>query len=113
MHEHGLAEQLVVAADACVPSADGARAIRVVVAVGAGAASEAALRAAFELARPGTKVADAELVVEAVPLEVRCLDCGAVAVADGDDRGCSECGSAQVLPVAAPDVVLRSVEVEV
>jgi hydrogenase nickel incorporation protein HypA/HybF len=66
-----------------------------------------ALASAFELAREGTALAGAELVVEAVPVEVYCSLCDAAKTLPSfQDLRCPCCG-------AATPEVLRGRELEV
>lgn len=115
MHEFGIAEELVAEVDRSVAGHAGRRAGRVVVAVGAGAAEEQSLRAAFEVAKVGTTASDAELVLEFTEREVLCLDCGAQTSLQppaGAGFSCPSCGSQSGLQTRAPEVVLKSVEVQ-
>lgn len=53
----------------------------------------AALRSAFELAREGGPLNDAELVVEEIPVTAYCAECAAERTIDFPNLTCPVCGS--------------------
>lgn len=112
MHEYGLVRDLLAQIDETVREQAGRRAVRVIVcATGVSGAEERVLREAFATFRAGTSASQAELLVDRMPSQVCCLDCGVVAIpADG---WCSLCGGGAVVPAGRRDFWLKSVEIEV
>lgn len=115
MHEYGIVRGVLSLVDEQVRAHDGRRALRVLLgASGVTGAEEHLLRQAFDAFKADTTARDAELVVERVPLEACCVDCGAqVRPADSRGRSCPRCGSHAVLPARGQDIFLKSVEIEV
>jgi len=115
MHEYGIVRSVLSVVDEQVHAHDGRRALRVLLgASGMTGAEERLLHQAFDAFKADTTARDAELVVERVPLEVCCVDCGAQAsLADSHDRRCPRCGSDAALPIRGQDIFLKSVEIEV
>ena len=70
-----------------------------------------ALDFAFELAREGTPLAGARLVVEAVPARARCRDCAAeFAVGSPPDLSCRSCGGTGVELLSGRELRITAVE---
>ena len=65
---------------------------------------------AFPLARAGTLAASAELVIEKLPLRVRCETCGAESVALPNRLVCGACGDWHTRLVSGDEMLLASVE---
>lgn len=120
MHELSIAIRLVDVAAEHARSEGNSRVAAVTVAVGAFACvHEDALRAAFEAARVGTPLADAELRIRRVPVRVWCpacaaerdlpgllpLACPACGTPTGDIRGGTELDLESLDLVAADETV--------
>jgi hydrogenase nickel incorporation protein HypA/HybF len=65
---------------------------------------------AFPLACAGTLAAAAELVIEKLPLRVRCETCGAESVALPNRLVCGACGDWHTRLVSGDEMLLASVE---
>jgi hydrogenase nickel incorporation protein HypA/HybF len=65
---------------------------------------------AFPLASAGTLAAAAELVIEELPLRVRCETCGAESVALPNRLVCGACGDWHTRLVSGDEMLLASVE---
>jgi hydrogenase nickel insertion protein HypA len=113
MHEYGIVQDLLSRVDYQVRSHQGARAVRVVIAVDGGHLDEAFLRDAFDTFKTETTASGAELVVERKPVQGWCLECGAHSVAASEHAVCPSCGCALVLAASGDDIYLQSVEIEV
>jgi hydrogenase nickel incorporation protein HypA/HybF len=68
------------------------------------------LRQAFPLASAGTLAEAAELVIEELPLRVRCETCGAETVALPNRLVCGACGDWHTRLLSGDEMVLASVE---
>ncbi|NIR59629.1 MAG: hydrogenase maturation nickel metallochaperone HypA [Gammaproteobacteria bacterium] len=113
MHElsvcQGLLEQV-----AGIASRHGARrATRITVRIGplSGVVPEL-LEQAFPIARAGTFAAQAELVVETLPVRVRCRICGAETDAEPNRLLCGACGDHRTELISGDELILAQVELE-
>jgi len=70
------------------------------------------LREAFPLAAAGTLAEGAELVIETVPLRVRCETCGAESEARPNRLLCGACGDWHTRLLSGDELLLASVELE-
>lgn len=70
------------------------------------------LRQAFPLAKAGTSVAEAELVVVSSDLRVRCTRCGAETIATPNKVVCLACGDWRTQVVSGDQLMLLSVELD-
>ncbi len=70
------------------------------------------LRRAYGLAASGTAVEDAELCIEALPLRVRCEECGAESTATANRLLCARCGTWHTRLVSGDEMLLRSLELD-
>jgi hydrogenase nickel incorporation protein HypA/HybF len=68
------------------------------------------LEQAFPLARAGTIAADAELVIESLPIRVRCDTCGAETPATPSRLVCGACGDWHTRLMSGDELLLASVE---
>ncbi len=70
------------------------------------------LREAFPLAAAGTLAERAELVIETVPLRVRCETCGAESEARPNRLLCGACGGWHTRLLSGDELLLASVELQ-
>jgi hydrogenase nickel incorporation protein HypA/HybF len=68
------------------------------------------LRAAFPLARAGTIASQAELVIESLPVRVRCDTCDAETEAGPNRLVCAACGDWHTRLIGGDELLLASVE---
>lgn len=68
------------------------------------------LQDAFPIARAGTVAADAELVIEALPLTVHCQSCGAETTATPNRLICGACGDWHTQLISGDELLLACVE---
>lgn len=68
------------------------------------------LQDAFPIARAGTVAAAAELVIEELPLTVRCRNCGAETTATPSRLICGACGDWHTQLISGDELLLASVE---
>ena len=110
MHELSIAQSIV---DIAVRHARGRRVSRVEVAVGhLRQVVPSALEFAFGLVADGTPVEGAELVLNVVPVTVRCRTCGEESVLDDFPLLCRACHSADVAVIAGEELLVESLDVE-
>jgi len=67
---------------------------------------------AFSVARIGTLAENAELIVEALPVRVRCQQCGAESEASANRLICGTCGDYRTRLVSGDELLLNSVELD-
>lgn len=70
------------------------------------------LETAFETYKAGTLAEGARLVIVAVPVRLRCPDCGGESVRGDADFSCAACGSRRVEIAEGRDLVVETVELE-
>lgn len=72
-----------------------------------------ALLSSFEMAREGTALAQAELVIEEIPLVVRCSACAADGTpASRFEMRCPSCGALTDEIVSGQELEIRALEIE-
>jgi hydrogenase nickel incorporation protein HypA/HybF len=72
-----------------------------------------ALVSAFEMARADTPLADADLVIEDIPVRIRCSQCRADRpIVSLQEFACAECGTASADVVQGRELELVALEVE-
>lgn len=114
MHELGIVEQLVrIAVDELEKAgAEGpVSSVSLRVGVMSGASPEA-LRTAWEVVVPNTRLKGAELLIDEPPATCRCLECGATSEVDGYAFACPSCNSGQIAIEGGSELQLASLEVE-
>lgn len=112
MHEYSLVQSLMRRVEEEARAHRASAVHRIQVRIGRLAGVEPELFAtAYEILRPGTACAHAELVIAREESEWRCAACGTVLTA-GARLACSECGWPADL-VRGGDLVLERIELEV
>jgi hydrogenase nickel incorporation protein HypA/HybF len=113
MHEMSLAMNLVTQVDRCLASfGPEARAVRITLEVGRlRAVVPDAMRFCFQVVSEGTAAENAELVLEEVPVRVRCRRCDRDWTVEGLSFLCPDCGD-PVETLSGRELTLRSIEVE-
>ena len=110
MHELSIAEAIVAIAER---HAAGRRVARVEVKVGhLRQVVPSALEFAFGLVAAGTAVEGAELALETVPAEGRCMGCGAVSVLEDFPLQCSQCGCFALDVLRGEEMLVDALELE-
>jgi hydrogenase nickel incorporation protein HypA/HybF len=95
-----------------IASAHGARSVKnVTVMIGPLAGVEPdLLTQAFPIARAGTVADQAELLIESLPLKVRCRSCGAETEAQANRLICGACGDWQTEVISGEEMLLARIE---
>lgn len=70
------------------------------------------LAQAFPLASAGTVAEASKLVIENLPIRVRCKSCGAESTASANKLICGKCGDWQTQLLSGDEMLLASVELE-
>lgn len=111
MHELSVCQALLTQV-ADLARDHGANAVhKIVIRVGPLAGVESTLLIeAFPLARAGTLAEAAELIIEELPLRVRCESCGAETAAKANKLICGTCGDWHTRLVSGDELLLASVE---
>lgn len=113
MHELSVCQALVRELDALALRENAARITRVVVRIGPLCGVEPQLlRQAYPLASAGTLAADAELILENLPIRVHCESCGAESDAAVNRLLCGACGDYRTRLLSGDEMLLAHVEIE-
>jgi hydrogenase nickel incorporation protein HypA/HybF len=111
MHELSVCQAMLDQVASVAADNRAERVNRVVVRIGPLAGVEPdLLAAAFPLARAGTVAEAAELVIERLPLRVRCESCGAETEAAPNRLVCGACGDWRTKLVSGDEMMLARVE---
>jgi len=70
------------------------------------------LESAFDAYKGGTLAEGARLVLEVVPVKLRCPDCGGATAREEADFSCAGCGSRRVEIVEGRELVVEKIELE-
>ena len=113
MHEHSLVRTLLGQVDRLCKTHGGVSVLEVRVQIGPLSGVEPLLVAsAFERLQDGTSAADAELVINEVPLEVQCPHCGQESEIRDFCFRCQRCGHDNVRIVRGDEFQLVSVKLD-
>ncbi|MFP5506673.1 MAG: hydrogenase maturation nickel metallochaperone HypA [Gammaproteobacteria bacterium] len=113
MHELSVCQALVRELDALGRREQARRITRVVVRIGPLSGVEPQLlRQAYPLASAGTVAADAELILENLPVRVHCDSCGAESEAAVNRLVCGVCGDYRTRLLSGDEMLLAHVEIE-
>ncbi len=113
MHELSVCQALVRQLKEIAQREAAARITRVVVRIGPLSGVEAQLlRHAYPIASAGTLAETAELVLESLPIRVRCESCGAETEATANRLICGVCGDYHTQMLSGDEMLLAHVEIE-
>ena len=113
MHELAVCQGLLRQVEAIAREHGADRVTRIVVRIGPLSGVEPDLLAgAFPLAAGDTRAAAAELIIERLPVRVRCNTCGAETEAPPNRLLCGACGHGHTQLVGGDEMLLASVELE-
>lgn len=113
MHELSVCQALVQQLKDIAVREDAARIIKVVVQIGPLSGVEAQLLLhAYPIASAGTVADDAELILESLPIRVRCESCGAESDASTNRLVCGVCGDYHTQMLSGDELLLAQVEFE-
>jgi hydrogenase nickel incorporation protein HypA/HybF len=113
MHELSVCQALIRELDMLARRESARRITRVVVRIGPLCGIEPQLlRQAYPLASAGTMAADAELILENLPIRVQCESCGAESEAAVNRLVCGVCGDYHTRLLSGDEMLLAHVEIE-
>ena len=113
MHELSVCQALVRELDTLARRESARRITRVVVRIGPLCGVEPQLlQQAYPLASAGTVAADAELILENLPIRVHCESCGAESEAAMNRLVCGACGDYRTRLISGDEMLLAHVEIE-
>jgi len=113
MHELAVCQALIEQVERVARENEARRVVSIVVSVGPLSGVEAQLlEHAYPLAAAGTIAERAALVVETVPVRVRCRTCCAETEVAANRLVCGACNDWQVEVTAGEDLLLKRVEIE-
>jgi hydrogenase nickel incorporation protein HypA/HybF len=113
MHELAVCQALIEQVERVARQNEARRVVSIVITVGPLSGVEPQLlEHAYPLAAAGTIAEHASLVVETVPVRVRCRTCGAETDAGPNRLVCGACGDWQVDVTGGEEMLLRRVEIE-
>lgn len=113
MHELAVCQALIRQLDEIAHNEQATRIAKVVVHIGPLSGVEAQLlRQAYSIASAGTPAAQAELVLESLPIRVQCERCGAETAATVNRLLCGECGDYHTRLLGGDELLLAQVELE-
>lgn len=113
MHELALCQALIEQVDRVARQNAARRVLSITVSVGPLSGAEPQLlEHAYAVAAAGTVAAEAALVIEAVPVVVRCRNCRAESEVAPNRLLCSACQGWQVDVIAGDELLLQRVEIE-
>lgn len=67
---------------------------------------------AFRASTENSSAADAELVIEIIPAEMRCTACGTEYLPSQDRHECMRCGSSEITIIHGKELFIKSIEGE-
>lgn len=113
MHELAICQALIAQVEHVAREQDARRVTAITLAIGPLSGVEPRLvEHAYPLAAAGTVAAGAQLLVEAVPVRVRCRKCLAETPVQPNRLLCGACNDWQVDVIAGEELLLRRVELE-
>jgi hydrogenase nickel incorporation protein HypA/HybF len=113
MHELAVCQALIEQVERVARQNDARRVVSIVITVGPLSGVEPQLlEHAYPLAAAGTIAEHASLVIETVPVRVRCRTCAAETDAASNRLVCGACSDWQVDVIGGEEMILKRVEVE-
>lgn len=112
MHEMGIAEQLMKIAESAIPETiENPKVEQLNLKIGKlSAVVESSLTFCFEIISKGTIFEDAKVVIEAVPVLVKCKKCGKTFEVDGPDFTCKTCPGSEIDLLTGREIEITSLE---
>ncbi len=111
MHEFAVCQDMLTQIESIAAEQQAAAVDMVTVRIGPLSGIEAhLLKQAFPLAAAGTVAEKAELIVEELPIKVKCQLCGAETEAKANRLICGECGDYHTQLLSGDEMLLASVE---
>ena len=113
MHELAICQSLMDQVEAIASERNAHCVTSIVVAMGPLSGVEAQLlKNAYPIASAGTVAENAELVIEYLPVRVKCTQCGSESDALPNKLICKKCGDWRTTLISGDELMLMSVELE-
>jgi len=113
MHELAICQSLMDQVEQIASERGAQSVIRIVVGMGPlSGVEEQLLKNAYPIASAGTIAENAELIVENLPIKVRCNQCGSESEATPNKLTCRQCGDWRTTLISGDELMLMSVELE-
>lgn len=113
MHELAICQALMDQVEDIARRRDAEQVASIVVGMGALSGVEAELlKHAYAIASAGTVAEQAELIIEEMPVRVRCKQCGSESETQVNKLVCQKCGDWRTTVVSGDELLLMSVELE-
>mgnify|MGYP001818970867 CR=1 FL=1 len=113
MHELAICQSLMDQVESIALERNAQSVTSIVIAMGPLSGVEAQLlKNAYPIASSGTVAEDAELIIEHLPVRVKCTQCGSESDALPNKLVCKQCGDWRTTLVSGDEMMLMSVELE-
>ena len=113
MHELAICQSLMEQVEDIAAERNARYVISIVIAMGPLSGVEAQLlKNAYPIASAGTIAEDAELIIEYLPIKVKCTQCGSESDALPNKLICKQCGDWRTTLVSGDEMMLMSIELE-
>ena len=113
MHELAICQSLMDQVEAIAVERNAISVTSIVVGIGPLSGVEVQLlKHAYPVASAGTIAENAELVIEQLPVKVKCNQCGYESEALANKLSCQQCGDWRTTLVSGDELLLMSVELE-
>jgi len=113
MHELSICQSLMNQVEQIAAQRHASSVISIILGIGPLAGVETQLlKNAYPIASVGTIAEDAELIIESLPLRVKCNECGTESDVLPNKLICKKCGDWKTTLVSGDELMLMSVELE-
>ena len=113
MHELAICQSLMDQVTEIAQERDAQSVTSIIVGIGSLSGVEAPLlKNAYSIARAGTVAENAELVIECLPLRVRCTQCNSESEVLPNKLTCKQCGDWRTTLISGDEMMLLKVELE-
>ena len=113
MHELAICQALMNQVESIAAERNAVSVVSIVIGMGPLSGVEAQLlKHAYPVASAGTVAEGAKLVIENLPIRIKCSRCGAVSEALPNKLVCRECGEWRTTLISGDELMLMSVELE-
>jgi hydrogenase nickel incorporation protein HypA/HybF len=113
MHELAICQALMNQVETIAVERNAVNVVSIVVGMGPlSGVEEQLLMHAYPVASAGTVAENAKLVIESLPVRVRCTQCGSESDASPNKLVCKHCGDWRTTLISGDELMLMSVELE-
>ena len=113
MHELAICQALMNQIETIATEKNARQVISIVIGMGPlSGVEEQLLQHAYPVASAGTVAEGAELVIESLPVRIKCSQCGQESDAKPNKLVCSHCGDWRTTLISGDELMLMSVELE-